>query len=185
MNLAAMFSTTIGVLDSPFGPHLDADLFACPYAGSVLVVRGLPNSATLFQWVVEAWGSAILETPLDLDPYTDLGFSSTSVTSCGRFNKWFGVTTDCDSTEDYPIIWGGYQWDPTVEARRINMAVHHGQVSKLIQQVPDEFMRLPLDCKFVTPILVEDNSWQYVNTCKLLTLVICTFSADNTQAHLT
>jgi hypothetical protein len=54
MNLAAMFSTTIGVLDSPFGPHLDADLFACPYAGSVLVVRGLPNSATLFQWVVEA-----------------------------------------------------------------------------------------------------------------------------------
>jgi hypothetical protein len=87
MNSAVTYSMTVGVLDAPFGTHLDVDVFIGPYSSSAPVVWELPNSATLFQWAIEAWGFSTLGTPLDLDPYVDLDFCSTLATSCGRFDQ--------------------------------------------------------------------------------------------------
>jgi hypothetical protein len=50
----------VGVLDSPFRPHLDADLFIDSYSVLALVSWGLLNTTTLFQQAAGAWGSPAL-----------------------------------------------------------------------------------------------------------------------------
>jgi hypothetical protein len=58
--------------------------------------RGLKNSATTFQAIIKA-------------------------TRYDKSDRPFGMTTDRDSIDDYPIFWISPCWDPDNEARRISM----------------------------------------------------------------
>jgi hypothetical protein len=80
----------------------------------------LKNSMTMLLGSIRAWGShsrTLLETDLSIDLLSDL----VAPMEINEPNQDPNACKDDSSTDDYPIILGGYQWDMDVEACCIDM----------------------------------------------------------------